>query len=300
MEILEYNKLKKHPLIESFMRNPIYFSKIYDPLVGRMTLDQIYQCLAISYDAGWFNPGCIPPKIEFPMKTKYSEMFITYGRDIIYKRIVELIGENPSFIDVGTLGNICSCYFDVFVGHHPKYISYKLDNRKKGKIGECVTVRNGTDVSYCIVLAPKIVTACFKDNNTPLVINGITVKNRVEVMQITIEHEIAHYLVNNSDFDIVKLGCQPGDKKFGHHGVLFRQVVSAYFGHTATNGSLHSPEVVDSKNFVIGQKVSFQHAGKKLTGEIIKLNKKTCKILVNLDDETIAHCDVSYSNLILD
>lgn len=298
MEANQRDTQIKHPVVLAFNRNPMFFYNVYGRILDKVNPSQIYEILIASYDVGWFNPGCIPPTIKYPMIEKYSKEFIDYGRNYIYFKAVEVLGQNPVYFNDIHISNICSMYFDIFVGHRPKSITYSMDRRKKGKLGECITTRTGEEVHYNIVLAPKIITNCFTEDHSPLVINGITVYNRVQIIQITIEHEIAHYLINNSEYDVVKMKCTTGDKVFGHHGSLFRKVVSAYFGHTATTGSITKPDKLSSKDFTIGQKASFMYNGKKLTGEVIKINKKTIKILVNLDEEQTAHCDVYYANIL--
>lgn len=290
--------IHKHPLVKAFERNPIFFKRAYNEMLGKMSIEQVYDVLVVGYNHGWVVPGCIPPTIRYPMMSKYSTEFIIYGRELIYHRVVEAFETvNPEVIEASHVANICSMYFDIFVGHHPKYISYSLDKRKKGKIGECITTRKGEDTFYKITISPRIIYSCFSEIDSPqLIINGIPVTNRVQIMMITLEHEIAHYLINNSEYDIVKMKSQSSDKVYGHHGNLFKDVVMSYFEHTGTSGSLLSQERI-VMDFAVGERVSFTHAGNELSGDIIRINKKTIKVLVKLDETDIAHCHVHPSML---
>lgn len=60
--------------------------------------------------------------------------------------------------------------------------------------------------------------------------NGLKCKNRLECLQLTLEHELIHLLIGMSPF--VPKMKDKNDKIYSSHGKLFKGLVFSYFGHT--------------------------------------------------------------------
>jgi hypothetical protein len=294
----------QHPVVRAYRKCPDFFRPFTDRFKVPVTSAQLFQFMTISYDQGWFNPGCVTPTIEYPMKSSYSQNYIDYARNLIYQKTVEIIGcNNPRDIDAKLLAFVCSLYFELFVEKEPRYVSYAINYKNKTRVGECVTTReSGEENRHEIILSGKVINSCFKESCEPLVVNGIKVSDRTQLILVSVEHEIIHYLINNSNYDIVKVGCSNRDKTFGPHGSMFKSVAKAFFGHTKFNCCLKHED--DDKReeikgkLSIDQEVSFKYGGETITGKVGALNSKTAKVIVEKSD-AIIHYAVHYEDLLL-
>lgn len=271
-------------ITDVYIRLPGYFSSIIPDNTAHTVALEIIKTLSRAYTLGYFNMGCVPPKIEYPMTQSYSKEFIDYGRRVILEKIIESVGENPIYFDENTVKEICEMYFYVFIGKKPENLSYII-SKKKGKcIGRCVST--GAN-EFKIVLVRKMITSFFNTDAKPVIVNGIIVYNRAQLMQITIEHELVHYMINKSQIEGT-------DKKiYGDHGKLFKEVCMAYFGHTKSKGWEYYEE---PQKFEIGQIVNFTYKNKLYEGEIVNLNKVTAKIRIDAGD-VYKEYDVPYQRL---
>lgn len=66
--------------------------------------------------------------------------------------------------------------------------------------------------------------------------NGLRCKNRLECLQLTLEHELVHLLIGMSPF--VPKMLDKNNTIYSSHGKLFKALVFSYFGHTKVVHSL--------------------------------------------------------------
>lgn len=274
-------------LIGVYLRVPEFFSTIIPENTTHTVALEIVKTLSKAYVRGYLNMGCIPPKIEYPMQESYGKEFIDYGRRIILNQIVTTHGENPLYFDESTIRAICEMYFHVFIGEKPENLSYAIAKKRGKGIGRCVNITTGDSTEFKIVLIRKMITSFFNSDTKPVVVNGIVVYNRAQLIQIVIEHELVHYMINKSKIT--------GDDKkiYGDHGKLFKDVCLSYFGHTKAKGWEFYEEV---PKFELNQIVTFTYKNKEHSGEIIKLNTNTAKVQIDAGD-VYKEYDVPYHRL---
>lgn len=276
--------MSEHPLISAYRRMPSYFSPEETP--------QTINVLVRAYDNGWLQPGCITPLIDYPVVNRYSDIYISQARKIIYDEMVKRIGNHPSIISSLDLGFLANQYFKLFIGQTPPNISYHIGTSKKNNVGECTTIVSLDGVRHSISISSSIIMSCFLTPQSPaLELNGVTAKDRIELLQIVVEHEIIHCIINDTVGPPIG-----GDKIYKEHGLLFRSLVRAMFGHTNTKG-LISINSYGRNQYNPEDQVKFNYMGSDVTGTIFKTNSKTAKVIVKSEDGTDTMFSVGYDRL---
>lgn len=279
-------------LIEAYRRTPSFF--------GPDHTDESIQILSNALTRGWLYPGCIRPPVEYPVNIKYSPEYIYHCRSIIYQSMVERVGVNLTTLssdDIQFLGNK---YFEIFIGDIPDNILYQIGTSKKHHVGECTTIVSPDFIRHMISISPEIIIMCFVPSdittnnlsNNPLELNGVTVSDRIALLQVAMEHEIIHCIIND------KIGLPKcGDKIYQEHGQFFRALSKAMFGHTNTKGLISINSYKNKSSYTILDLVSFQHNNKDISGTIIKSNAKTAKVIVVNDNGDEEEYRVPYDKL---
>ena len=149
-----------------------------------------------------------------------------------------------------------------------------------GKTGCDITIKIAVGILQGLFLNPSV-----KDYTN----SGLKCFNRLECLQLTIEHELIHALIELTP-DVSRRGrTNPHDKIYSAHGQLFQDLARAYFGHTDFRHELGKEkddtlEVLHANNLKIGERVFYTNKEKKRQyGRIIKLNPK--KAIVKLEDD---------------
>lgn len=112
--------------------------------------------------------------------------------------------------------------------------------------------------------------------------SGIMCYDKLECLQLTLEHELMHMIIQLSD--ALPKNIPPRDRVYSAHGLWFKSLVNAFYGHTAITHRLHHdqstlPVKVDIK---LNDVVSFvTKSGEQLNGIVLKLNPKTALILID-------------------
>lgn len=152
-----------------------------------------------------------------------------------------------------------------------------------------------------IQVAPKLLEGLFLNPAVKQYMsNGIACTNRLECLQLTIEHELVHALMQLTPEVGKHKRADPNGKVYSAHGELFMGLVRAYFGHTGHKHSLglekeEGLEVLHSNNLRIGERVFYVDKQKeKQYGNILKLGPK--RAVVRFED-THKEYYVYYSSL---
>ena len=141
-------------------------------------------------------------------------------------------------------------------------------------------------------------------------IGGLECFNRLECAQLILEHEIIHLIIQESG-EYLKEGLN--SKIYGDHGLLFKNLLRSYFGHTdihhemlkrsITKESRNDFEIKEEisekstkSNIKIGDTVRFYSGmrngvltGKIQTGTVIKINPKRVKVQIGNSTATVPY-----------
>lgn len=149
------------------------------------------------------------------------------------------------------------------------------------KIGEhCY---NSKDNSCKISISKKTLLTLFKNGEKRLWVNGLNVRDRIEALQVVLEHEMVHMYMVLKDYS-GKIKSGKGKMYYSSHGKLFQELVKRFFLHTdyrhlLTNGE--STGHLTKERCTVNQKVYFKNGINKIYGIVIKCNPKKAKISSN-------------------
>lgn len=107
-------------------------------------------------------------------------------------------------------------------------------------------------------------------------VNGIKCRDRLECLQLVLEHEAMHMMMGLYGHD----GRQPA-AIFSAHGKLFQSMVFAYFGHTETKHSMglgDADQMLTRADVPPGTSVKFEHKGVMHYGIVKRHNPKTISV----------------------
>lgn len=261
---------------DAFHRIPSFF----DPDEN----DESIKVLQRAFDRGWLHPGCVTPTIQYPVDNRYSSQYIDHGRNLIYQSMVErlrangseLVGPHLTTLSASDLQFVANRYFQLFIGYTPANIVYQIGTSKKQHIGECTTIISSDHTRHAISISAELIMSCFQ-SPCSLELNGATVNDRIALLQVAIEHEIVHCIIND------RFGLPLcNDKVYKEHGLFFRSLSRALFGHTNAKGLI----LINScpgKLYKVSDIVSFQHYNKVISGTVTKINAKTVIVSVVSD-----------------
>lgn len=235
------------------------------------------------------NNQCIPP---FIVKLPFTFKVI----DVVPRRAYILsqvgVGNYPK-LDVELLTKLyryTDKYFfnsmiENLLSQSGSTLKIEVSKQMTCTAGKLKTERNNTKREYTLRFSESIMETITEESvKRSLKNGGIVVQNRLHAIQLTVEHELLHLLIDLST----------DGKKEAPHGELFQTMALQLFGHTDFYHGLLSEEKADiDLNFKLGERVCFGHKGATLYGVVVKLNPKTVGVL--LDDTR--RCNVSYSLL---
>lgn len=228
--------------------------------------------------------------ISYPIKKSLPKNLIISNRKLINKRVSkQLFGgnSNPVNLNPSDIKYITDLYDTLyFNGNINKLLKQQnctLEfgistatqsagfHRKKG----CVSK---------IAIAWPVFKNLFKNNNVneSYESNGIRCYNRLECIQLTLEHELIHLLIRLSP-EVPKI-IKKRDRIYSPHGLLFKDLARAYFGHTGVTHSfnINVQNLLSKSDFNLNEIVYFESGNKgTLRGKIIKLNPKRARVEIN-------------------
>ena len=125
------------------------------------------------------------------------------------------------------------------------------------------------------------------ETGVPLKVNGISINSRLQALEIVVEHEMLHILI-----DITNLANSTNDNRA--HGELFQTMAKQLFGHTEYQHSLllskgdtsvsssASQPYLDvsllNDKFAVHRMVYFVNSGQTIMGTITKMNPQNAEV----------------------
>lgn len=124
---------------------------------------------------------------------------------------------------------------------------------------------------YEIAVASRMLFMTFKQADRPVVVCGLTCRNRLEALQRILEHEIIHLA------ELVVYG------KSSCAGQQFKYLAANIFGHAGTTHTLVTPaeHAATHHGIRVGSIVSFELRGRRLVGQV---NRATHRATVLVED----------------
>lgn len=224
-----------------------------------------------------------PITIAHPVETTYPEDQIDLRRKFIYNKCKDTwYNENNNYLSPNQIKSMVQMYDAVFFGGliesslKRTHTYYKFDlSSAKTYAGAYKNKGNAQIISISWPMFKKL----FPSGSETYTSNGIVCRDRLEALQITLEHELIHMLVRLSQHLPEKI--QKYDKVYSSHGQLFKDLVHAYFGHTGVTHGFHVPnENRKTKvHFKVSDRVQFHDAkGNVSQGKVVKLNPKKARV----------------------
>lgn len=266
------------------------------PDISRLSLKEPEQEKIIPYNAPqMLSPYPIP--ITYPVQSRYRPEVIKEKRDWIGNQSV--IPPNFTFLNNVDLERLFHLYNQSFFNNAlPKNVRLNI-SKKQTRIGGSCSAKG---CNYVIKISEPIISGITESSDKT--VNGLICRSRLECLQLILEHEIIH-LVINSSHENLKSGVLP--KIYDTHGDLFKQLTLVYFGHTSIYHQLlnseqsadsqtdldeskqgeNTPKTVDTSLVRPGNRIDFYPTlgsngtllGEVRTGQVIKVNPKTIKVL---------------------
>lgn len=302
-----------------------------------ISIINIFQTLYISYDLKWLDTGCFYSDIQYPVNDGYSDEFISTRRNKIKKECKLHFGTlMPNIITEKDIEYVAQRYFHYFLPHIKNNIEFSLTKACKLTTGKTKTIYNSKKSITTISINTNLIISSIKDSAQnahvatcysekiltldedsfeetneeikeeikeenifkPIYnVCGIEVFDRISALQIILEHELCHYLIDSTRLRIIN----EGNKIYNEHGDFYKQVVYSYFRHTQITHKLtHNASSELINKITIGSKVKFLKKEKFrgsedpdsfLVGIIKKINPKNYKILI--DDQEELYVDPS-------
>ncbi len=189
------------------------------------------------------------PQIAYPVRTKYTDEFITYHRKIIHDDILAKYGQDAA-VSLELVTDMFSLYDRYF------FQNFITETLKDLGLDFIIQLRDGPTKSYGSIKCTydsitltieesfyNKLDAKIKPLYTILPLNCNTIFN---CLQETIEHESIHILQYMS-----RVGVQNEGPIFDAHGEYFQRLVYAFFRHTETvSNATHDNDI--KINFKIG------------------------------------------------
>jgi len=145
-------------------------------------------------------------------------------------------GANFIRLSGADVGYIFRLYDEVFFQNQIKEkvnisggeLKYYASERTSGAGGVCSINYSEEKCIYYLDVSPNIINTIFRQNKEGLSdAAGIGCKDRLECLQLIMEHQIIHLLMI-----IWEYFSDPDDEIYGTHGKLFQCMSREYFGHT--------------------------------------------------------------------
>lgn len=224
-----------------------------------------------------------PIVIDLPVDTKYPQEQIDLRRKFIYDKTRELwYSDESEFLSGIHLKSLCQLYDAVFFGglleanlrRTHSFYKFNLSSNKPHS-GSFKTRGNAQIITINWGLFKKL----FPSGTETYTSNGVTCHNRLEAVQVTLEHELIHLLTRLSPHRPTKI--EKNDPVHGPHGSFFRELVLAYFGHTDIKHGFHvaNENRKTMNDFKLNQIVQFTNDNGTVTqGKIVKLTFKKARV----------------------
>ena len=132
---------------------------------------------------------------------------------------------------------------------------------------------------YEIAVAVRMLFMTFREVARPVVVCGLTCRDRLEALQRTMEHEIIHLA------ELVTYGKSSCSSR------RFKELAGNIFGHAGTKHDLVTPRehAAVRHGIRLGSMVCFEFEGRRLMGRVNRINRRAT-VLVE-DDKGLSYSD---------
>ena len=215
----------------------------------------------------------------------YTQSEIDERRKYIHNTMIDKYHVGGNFIRINKidLEHLWSLYDKVFFGGQVgrkltssgSVLVFKTTLGGNARLdGQCETVRSPCKKHFYFTMSfpGKLYSELFTDNEKQLRINGITCWDRLSCLQMSLEHESIHMLMQLYGYDPHGISG-PGKMIYSPHGKLFRSLTKMYFGHTNILHGLQSGDVstqLTRADISVGLKVISVHQRKGQPPYIIR------------------------------
>ncbi len=116
---------------------------------------------------------------------------------------------------------------------------------------------------YRISTSAPVLHSSFREEGQALDVDGILCTDRLEALQVLMEHELVHL------YELLLRGAS-------NHGAGFQEIAGGLFGHTAFRHSLVTPReaVMERTGLRVGDSVSFSFEGRRRAGVIARITRR--------------------------
>jgi len=216
-----------------------------------------------------------------------SPAMISAGRLAVRERLVR---ESPRLdkrdfaaISGSDLRILFEAYDDVFF---QKQLTVLLESTRHSMFFEVSTrmTTAGANISrrssgrragvFRIAISAPVLFSSFREPGEAFEVNGLTCTNRLQALQVLMEHELVHL------YEMLQSGASG-------HGPSFREIARGLFGHTDYRHALMTPAKRTSTALGLraGELVSFNFRGRRLVGTLNGVAKRAT-VLVSHEDGT--------------
>lgn len=277
----------KRDICERFIKN----SRINPTTGGKLVYDKgpynsyIRLCEQLGYDVNHLKAEVIVPEIKelpiikeeslwswmvgeqefpipitYPVNKKYKLSAIKQWRD----KIADVSGINPNASSFNELDlyNLYDLYNKYFFNSVLPRITLQISGNLTKTAGKCQTISNEKQCQYTIFISKPIFANLNLKEKQSTKSGGIECYSRLECLQLVLEHEMIHLAIR-----ITYPDAKQRDRTiYKSHGLLFKDLVYAYFGQTKTThqigqiyeaNSIENNDFVSEEKIVIGSPVSF-------------------------------------------
>lgn len=222
------------------------------------------------------------PGFDYPIRINHSQEFITSRRKLIHDKITQDFKLSSNFEELDNEPAILEPlfrYYDhyffedsvaIFLG--TQSLEFKYSNKDSMIAGVC----RKRGCSYKITISRRILAQTFNNNEKFHLAGKVQCLDRLYCLQLIFEHELCHLIMFLKNF--------PPEGIYDGHGVMFKQLLFAYFRQTDIFHALLSGEITaNTKNdFKRGDNVEFLYERERFSGFINKLGPDYAEVNAGL------------------
>lgn len=223
------------------------------------------------------------PVLVYPPTQSRSEGFIAKKRAEYETRLLTSVGTpNPSVLDVGILvflfNSINRDFFDGVLPLPKLVVS--------GKLTRAGAYYQKRSEGHKIVFSEVRFAHMFSGGKREALSSGVRCHNRLQWLEVTMEHELIHYFISYLDFKHEDAAVS------GSHGLLFKKLAEQLFRHTCISCNTNDTSdlaKITKQQVKAGMKVSFPlKDGSIFTGKVVRVNPTT--VTVQWNEKQTARC----------
>lgn len=221
------------------------------------------------------------PLLSYPPMQRRNDQFIESKRIVYGNRLLKMTGkENPSTLTVGVLSALFEWInMDFFEGVLP-VPKFTVSNKLVRAGAYYQRRKDGHKIAFSATRFQDM----FSNGKKEAMSSGIRCNNRLEWVEITMEHEMLHYFISFCNFN--KDNPDIHSSIAGSHGLLFRKLAEQLFRHTCIKCNTDDTTTlakITKEQVRNGMTVSFRmRDGTLFSGKVIRVNPTTVTAQYNV------------------